>query len=164
MAWLASWLSLWRGGSGRISENFKKRLKGADPMSDIADAKEKLAASAKETPAAATVEDKAADGAKGRRPPFTLIVTGIALFIVIALGLGLGLGLGLKRHHGSSPHDATAQPILLPDVNNGSTLEMWRLNTATEYLLDENWDLYAAPTTRIYNFTISESVGWPDGE
>ena len=27
-----------------------------------------------------------------------------------------------------------------------------------------SWDLHAPPTTRYYNLTVSEGVGWPDGK
>ena len=105
---------------------------------------------------------------KERRPPLLLCLLGGAIvFIVLALGLGLGLGLGLKHHHNESPA-ATASSTPTPSTNatNNSTLESlqsWRRDTA-EYNLSMDWDINAAPTTRVFNLTVSEIQAAPDGE
>lgn len=97
-----------------------------------------------------------------RKRLLVIVLLSAVLSVVIALGLGLGLGLGLK-HHGSSfaPSNGTSSPVAYnPPLGN----EPWRRNPS-EYTLDTTmWDLNAPPTTRVYNFTISEVEGFPDGE
>lgn len=103
---------------------------------------------------------------KPRPKRLLLIILGsVILFLVVALGLGLGLGLGLKRNGSKlSPTKPSATPTSSPNLLNfGLGNESWRLNTS-EYLLDmTTWDINASPTTRIYNFTISEIEAFPDG-
>lgn len=89
------------------------------------------------------------------------IITGI-VFVVIALGLGLGLGLGLK-HHGNNSNvnasNSTASASPAPAVEPS-----WRRNTS-EYELDmTTWDINAPPTTRYFDFTLSQIQGSPDGK
>jgi hypothetical protein len=82
-----------------------------------------------------------------------LTVAGIA---VLALVLGLGLGLGLKHHHSSqsaaaaaaSP-SATAAPIQLQD-QPGSNFVLNDLSSQP-------------PQTRVFNFTLAQVQGAPDG-
>lgn len=97
-----------------------------------------------------------------RKRLLVIVLLSIVLFVVIAPGLGLGLGLGLK-HHGSNfaPSNGTSSPLAYnPPLGN----ESWRRNPS-EYILDTTtWDINAPPTTRAYNFTISEVEGFPDGE
>ncbi|KKK25926.1 hypothetical protein ARAM_007152 [Aspergillus rambellii] len=86
----------------------------------------------------------------------------IVLFIMIALGLGLGLGLGLRSVH-NHVHVSSKNATNTSTSDSLATNELWRL-PASEYILDmESWDLNAAPTTRVYNFTISEIDAFPDG-
>ncbi|KAH8902464.1 multicopper like protein [Coniochaeta sp. PMI_546] len=116
-------------------------------------------------------------GAKVKRSRTTLIVVGAAVaVIVIALALGLGLGLGLRNRHEttlspSSPPSTTSAvsaPTGSPLPGNGgssaasTSLEDWRLDPKS-YVLDDRWDLNAAPTTRHFELVISEGQGWPDG-
>ncbi|KAG2045315.1 multi-copper oxidase [Suillus americanus] len=76
----------------------------------------------------------------GRRKLF--IITGIAgaVVVVLALALGLGLGLGLKKKSNLS-----------------------YVTTNSSFLLDQNFVVTSTPTTRYYEFVISEAVGSPDG-
>ncbi len=107
-----------------------------------------------------------------KRVSVVLIVSGVVIFIVIALALGLGLGLGLRHANSSTATSSspsagpssspTGAPQGTPVPGSASPLEDWRLDTS-EYVLDPTWNLNAPPTTRYYNFTISEGVGWPDG-
>ncbi|KAL1963717.1 hypothetical protein VTN77DRAFT_7921 [Rasamsonia byssochlamydoides] len=93
-----------------------------------------------------------------------IVLSSAVLFVVIALGLGLGLGLGLK-HNGNNlaASNGTSSPSSSVAYNPPIGNESWRRNTS-EYLLDmTTWDINAPPTTRVYNFTISEIEGFPDG-
>jgi hypothetical protein len=94
----------------------------------------------------------------------------VALFIVVvlALGLGLGLGLGLKRHSdkstGANTNNSSTPTPPLTTNNPALGNESWRL-PASEYVLDiASWDFNAPPTTRVYNFTLSEIEAFPDGK
>ena len=100
-----------------------------------------------------------------KRPSVLIIAGGVVLFVFIVLALGLGLGLGLKhRAPSSSATSPAATGTPLPGTGNGTAAhEDWRLDTS-QYVLDMNWDLHAAPTTRHYDFVITEGVGWPDGK
>lgn len=94
-----------------------------------------------------------------------MIVGAFVLVTILALALGLGLGLGLKhRHHGSST--TTSPGLATPtEVPSHSSFEVqpWRQNTL-DYTLDlKGWDFNTAPTTRVYNFTLTEGSGAPDG-
>jgi hypothetical protein len=91
-------------------------------------------------------------------------------FVVVSLALGLGLGLGLGHRSdlssSPSPSPALATGALLPGAggtDNNSGVEEWRLDPSN-YVLNMSWDLGAAPTTRHYDFVITEGRGWPDGE
>jgi hypothetical protein len=100
------------------------------------------------------------------RKEFYLRCLGSALvFVVLALGLGLGLGLGLK-HYGDKTTSTrpSASPAPSPAVYNTPLgNQSWRRNTS-EYTLDmTGWDLNAPPTTRSWNFTLSEIEAYPDG-
>jgi hypothetical protein len=94
----------------------------------------------------------------------------IALFVILALGLGIGLGLGLKNksNHGLSPAPATGTDGPSPSgagnpvVPIPTALPAWRL-PPSDYHLSMDWDLNAAPTTRVYNFTVGEIQAGPDG-
>ena len=101
-----------------------------------------------------------------KRPSVLIIAGGVVVFVLVALALGLGLGLGLKHRglsSGSSPSPAATGPPLPGSGNGTAAREDWRLDTR-QYVLDMNWDVNAAPTTRHYDFVITEGVGWPDGE
>lgn len=108
--------------------------------------------------------NKAAADKHGR---LLLLLGGAIVFIVVALALGLGLGLGLKRHHSASPAAAASSSPTTSSSPTNSTasenLQSWRRDTA-EYNLDMGWDINAAPTTRIFNLTVSEIQAAPDGE
>jgi len=72
----------------------------------------------------------------GRR----FIIIGVAVVLGLALGLGLGLGLGLKKKSSSN-----------------------YITTNSSFLLDPSFVVTSTPTTRYYEFTISEATGSPDG-
>lgn len=108
------------------------------------------------------------DGQKRRRS--YLFVGGITVVavVVLALALGLGLGLGLKKHsakatgqpQGSGGNASSPTP---PNSYASPDLTYLRLDTK-EYNLDmTDWDISAPPTTRTYNFTLSEVDAAPDG-
>ncbi|KAE8443950.1 hypothetical protein EG329_001174 [Mollisiaceae sp. DMI_Dod_QoI] len=93
-----------------------------------------------------------------------LLITGVIIFVVIALALGLGLGLGLNHHHGSSSAtEPSATPTPFPTPTGLSeNRPSWRRDPS-EYNLDMSWDINAAPTTRVFNITVSEIQAAPDG-
>lgn len=96
-----------------------------------------------------------------------LIIGAVLLFIVLALGLGLGLGLGLKKSatNTSKPTTFTATPTSSTATPSAtaSSQPSWRLDKEA-YNLGLDWDLNAAPTTRVYNFTVGTIPAAPDGE
>ncbi|KAK9464589.1 Cupredoxin [Lipomyces arxii] len=82
------------------------------------------------------------------------ILVGVAVLVIAAIALGMGIGL--RRYQNSSNG--------LGSPTGGSTWnDDWRLNTGTEYRVSKNWNSSAPLTTRVYNFTVSEVSGWPDG-
>jgi flagellar basal body-associated protein FliL len=89
-----------------------------------------------------------------------LLIALIAIVIVLALALGLGLGLGLKHRKSAqqSPSTATTEDSLA-----SSAIQPWRQSTKDYSLNFTNWDINAPPTTRVYNFTISQAQIAPDG-
>jgi hypothetical protein len=99
------------------------------------------------------------------RPLLLLVGAGI-IFVALALGLGLGLGLGLKHHHHAASLTSGLPPSSNPANVSSTTatgaVQSWRRDTA-EYNLDMNWDINAAPTTRVFNLTVSEIQVAPDG-
>lgn len=126
-----------------------------------------MASRAAESPEKAPKQGAPASG----KTRLGLIIGGVVAVVVVALALGLGLGLGLKNRNnsgntsssGSSSGGAPAASPLPGTSGNGTgKLEDWRLDTS-QYVLDLSWDLNAAPTTRHYDFAITEGQGWPDG-
>lgn len=115
-----------------------------------------------------------------KRSKFFLGGVAVAVVVVLALALGLGLGLGLKHTDSGSPavSSSTAQASTSPVSSSSSTpasssttsipttppvVQEWRRGTL-DYSLDPSWDINAAPTTRAYNFNISEIQAAPDGK
>ena len=103
-----------------------------------------------------------------KRPSLLLIAGGVVAFVVVSLALGLGLGLGLGHRASSSltpspSPSATGAPLPGAGADGNAKLEAWRLDPSS-YVLNTSWDLGAAPTTRHYDFVITEGRGWPDGE
>jgi len=119
----------------------------------------------KASPVGQTGAKNAQATASQRSSSILVIVGAFILVTIFALALGLGLGLGLKhRHHGSS--SSTTPGLATPtEVPSYSSFEVqpWRQNTL-DYTLDlKGWDFNAAPTDRVYNFTLTEGSGAPDG-
>lgn len=119
-------------------------------------------------------QDRAAEIGDGnpksrQTPKFRrLIIAGGLLFLVlvVALALGLGVGLGLRKGNNGNllsnpPTSVTGTPS--PGAGPEAVPEGWRIDTK-QYILDMNWDLNAAPTTRRYDLVIGEGQGWPDGK
>jgi hypothetical protein len=125
-------------------------------------------------PKANEVVNTTLHGTKRWRVGRTIGLILLFVVIVLALALGLGLGLGLKHHHStassstapSSTASGSSPPLpsstVLSDTALG-TVQSWRRDTA-DYNLDMNWDMNAAPTTRVYNLTVSEIQAAPDGK
>ncbi|KAK9382773.1 Cupredoxin [Kockiozyma suomiensis] len=65
------------------------------------------------------------------------------------------MGIGLRKYQNSSNPSSSS--------TSSSLNEDWRLDTSTAYAVAADWDSSAEPTTRVYNLTISETTGWPDG-
>src|SRR4051812_35569774 len=88
--------------------------------------------------------------------------------VVLVLVLGLGLGLGLKKHADKAPAQSqgtggNASSPSTPNSYASQDLTPLRLDTK-DYSLDmTDWDIAAPPTTRTYNFTLSEIEAAPDG-
>ncbi|SPQ18182.1 018d7d51-946b-47ca-b38e-41bb42f0dc64 [Thermothielavioides terrestris] len=115
----------------------------------------------------ATAAATAAAKSTSRRPSLLLIAGGLVTFVVVALALGLGLGLGLTHRGGSSassllPPASSSSPLPGSGAAPNASLEDWRLDPS-HYVLDMAWDINAPPTTRHYDFVITEGRGWPDG-
>ncbi|KAK9449298.1 Cupredoxin [Limtongia smithiae] len=99
------------------------------------------------------------------------IVTAFSLLVVFAIALGMGVGLRgssadattTTTTTASSTATATAATATATETLVATSLESWRLDTASEYSIDMNWDSAAAPQTRYYNLTVSELEGAPDG-
>ncbi|KAH7883986.1 multi-copper oxidase laccase-like protein [Phlebopus sp. FC_14] len=70
-----------------------------------------------------------------------IIAAVVTALVVLALALGLGLGLGLKHRSGSSS----------------------RVLTNSSFLLDPSFEVTSTPTTRYYEWVVSEATGSPDG-
>jgi FtsP/CotA-like multicopper oxidase with cupredoxin domain len=108
------------------------------------------------------------------RPPSSrikiLLLALLVLVTVLALALGLGLGLGLKHHGqsgnksgGSSTGNSTTSSSEGPSFASFE-VQAWREQTLNYSLDLATWDFNAAPTTRVYNFTLTEGTGAPDGK
>jgi hypothetical protein len=82
-----------------------------------------------------------------RRP-----LVSIAILLVAVLALVLGLVFGLRaRHHNSSGLDSSGSDFA----------EAW--NQPSEFLLSKNFSITRTPTTRYYEWTISQQTIAPDG-
>lgn|SRR5689334_17600482 len=81
-----------------------------------------------------------------RRP-----LTSVAILLITVLVLVLGLVFGLRaRHHNSS------------GLDSGSDFaEAW--NQPSEFLLSKNFSITRTPTTRYYEWNISQQTIAPDG-
>lgn len=108
------------------------------------------------------------NGKEGRRPG--LLIGSIAVVVAVALGLALGLGLGLGLKHSKTPktqpQGVAANSSSPNSPSSYASLNLTSLRLATrDYNLDmTDWDIAASPTTRIYNFTLSEIDAAPDGK
>ena len=115
-------------------------------------------------------DEKPAGTTTKRSKKLFLFISTVIIFVILALALGLGLGLGLKHKIGSVEG---AQPSNSTSTNptNGTsgspdfsfTRPSWRRDPL-EYNLNMSWDINAAPTTRIFNLTVSEIQAAPDGK
>jgi hypothetical protein len=105
--------------------------------------------------------------ANQKRLYLIFLASGI-LFVIfaLALGLGFGLSLGLKQNGGkSTPTRPSASPASAPAVSNAPLgNQVWRKNTSEYTLNMTGWDLNAPPTTRSWNFILSEIEAYPDGK
>lgn len=81
-----------------------------------------------------------------KKRSYRKVIIGAVVVAVIALALILGLVLGL-RHHNSDNSNAFAQP--------------W--NNASQFLLSKNFTITKTPTTRYYDWTITQQTISPDG-
>jgi hypothetical protein len=119
------------------------------------------------------------EGQEGEKPSGTtakktksslLFIGAVIVFVVFVLALGLGLGLGLKHKkaaaggtqssNGTLPNSANGTSGTSPDISFARP--SWRRDPL-EYELDMTWDINAAPTTRVFNLTVSEILAAPDG-
>lgn len=122
-----------------------------------------------DTDHAKAVPEKSTQGTPTSAPSLrikTLLVILLALITVLALALGLGLGLGLKHHHGNKSSSTTNSTTSSNEGLSFASFDVQPLRQSTlDYGLDiPSWDFNAVPTTRIYNFTLTESFGAPDGK
>jgi len=93
-----------------------------------------------------TTEAKPTTG--GKRSKRKIVIGGVVL-LVLALALGLGLGLGLK-HKSNAPSNTPEE-----------FTESW--NDPSQFLLSKNFTITKTPTTRVYNWTLTQSTISPDG-
>lgn len=119
----------------------------------------------KPSEAVAEAEQEKARAASPKFGKVFLLISGIVIVVILALALGLGLGLGLKHHHSSL---SSTEPSSSPTPSStpsgiSESRPSWRRDPA-EYNLDMSWDINAAPTTRIFNITVSEIQAAPDGK
>lgn len=114
------------------------------------------------------VEKPLAASTQKSRKPLLFIGTSI-VFVLLALALGIGLGLGLEHKKtavggGQSSNSTSPNPTNgtggSPDISENRP--SWRRDPL-EYNLDLSWDINAAPTTRVFNLTVSEIQAAPDG-
>lgn len=115
------------------------------------------------SPSQEAVEKDAVAGEKAKGPRKYVLFIGVAAFwIIFALISGFGLGLGLKDHN--SPGNPSVSATSTNVTNSTSTdVPLWRRDPQ-DYNLDMGWDLNAAPTTRLFNFTLTEIEAAPDGK
>jgi hypothetical protein len=75
------------------------------------------------------------------------------VFVILAISLGVGLGVGLHHHRGSS--------VTTADSASSTPTAQLRPSPPSKFALDglAGQD----PQTRVFNFTISEVTGTPDG-
>ncbi|KAF9203683.1 hypothetical protein BGZ49_006151, partial [Haplosporangium sp. Z 27] len=78
------------------------------------------------------------------------IILTITVLVVIVLGLTFGLVFGLRKHHDNNTDD-----------NNIQFTESW--NNPSEFMPSKNFTITNVPTTRYYEWTISEQTIAPDG-
>jgi hypothetical protein len=102
---------------------------------------------------------KASSGAS-RPLVWTVIAT---IIIVLVLALGLGLGLGLKHRKSGSASTQTSNGTASNSSGLTQNYPSWRRDPS-EYNLDMGWDVNGAPTTRVFNLTVSEIQAAPDGK
>ncbi|KAK9376557.1 Cupredoxin [Lipomyces chichibuensis] len=76
------------------------------------------------------------------------------------------MGIGLRKYQNSATPSSSSSPSS-PGLGSNSTstftLPDWKLDTSTAYRISKSWNSSATATTRVYNLTISEVAGWPDG-
>lgn len=87
-----------------------------------------------------------------RRPWFRIVVVVAAVVAVVALALGLGLGLGLKDNHSQA---AQSNPSATP------TAAPLQSQPPSNFVLNKL--IGQPPQTRVFNFTLSQVQGAPDG-
>lgn len=93
----------------------------------------------------------------GRQRSFKLILfVAAAAIVVVALALGLGLGLGLK-HKNSSSTQATSQP----SASSTPSFPPLQPQNASNFVLNQL--IGQPPQTRVFNFTVGQVQGAPDG-
>lgn len=90
-----------------------------------------------------------------RRSRVVLFTATAALLVIIALALGLGLGLGLKKHH----HSAAA----VPSSPSASPAPFSSLQPVQQSNFVLNGLQGQPAQDRVYNFTIAQVNGSPDG-
>lgn len=99
-----------------------------------------------------------------RTPRSKLVLFGTAVVVVLALSLGLGLGLGLEHSNASTSSGSTSASTAAASSTNTS---QWGDYSATfvardqlvnpaDFVLAEAWDASAPPTTREFNWTVTE--------
>ncbi|KAJ8098292.1 Cupredoxin [Lipomyces tetrasporus] len=124
-----------------------------------------------------------------RRVTWFLLGGGVLIIAAIASGLGIGLrhdqnsaaSVSPSASPSSSPSSsspsatssatasasASATPSSSPrsgvNITSAFALPDWKLDTSSAYRISKSWNSSEPPTTREFNLTISEVVGWPDG-
>lgn len=96
----------------------------------------------------ATPSEKPAQA--GARRSYVVLGVALTAIAVVALALGLGLGLGLRDHHNEQSSSSTGTGLLVQSQDSSAfVLSMDMVNEPI--------------TTRVYNWTLEERTGAPDG-
>lgn len=100
-------------------------------------------------------------GARPRRNPCVTVALLVIGAAILAIVLGLGLGLGLKHNHKSSDTAVQSTPPGNSSSSNG-TLPFLQPQSQSNLVLNSSIQ-GQSPQTRVYNFTVDQANGAPDG-
>lgn len=100
-------------------------------------------------------------GARPRRNPCVTVALLLIGAAILAIILGLGLGLGLRHNHNSTDTAVQSTPPGNNSSSNG-TLPFLQPQPQSNLVLNNSIQ-GQTPQTRVYNFTVDQANGAPDG-